>query len=628
MPELEVNDLSLSSLTRIFWGKYSLETMIGLSGIFLVLSLIPQIKQNLGFDPAIIAALVGGYPIITGAIKAIIDNRDITAGLLVSIALIAALLIGEYFAAGEVAFIMLIGELLENRTAAKAWGALKDLVTLVPDTATLLVGHSEKAVPISEIKTGDIILVKAGQRVPVDGIVVRGQAAVNQAPITGEPMAVTKQIGDQVFVGSLNEVGFIEVRATNVGEDTTLSRLIEMVKNAQISKAPVQRLADRWATWLVPTSIGLALLTFLITHDVVRAVTILIVFCPCALVIATPTAIVAGIGNAAKRGILIKDGQVLESAGQVDTVVFDKTGTITKGTPQVASITSFGKLSNDDILYYAAICETRSEHQLAKAILKRYNGDLDNVQFDDYQVFPGQGVLAVIKGKALLLGNRALLSERSIVIPSSMDNNIVALENKGETAVFLAIDNIVQGVIGIEDEIKPEAVTIINELSQIGVKQVAMLTGDNLATAKLIAQKVSINTVFAEQMPEDKYESINKLKASGARVAMVGDGINDAPALAIADVGIAVGVTGTDLAVAASGMTLMSADIGKVKEALSISHKVMITVKQNLWAAATINLVAVVMASLGLLGPVAGAIVHNVGSVIVVGNAARLIRGK
>lgn len=609
-----------------FSPEYMAYVLTGISGMFLVFSWFGWFKVQLGFDPAWFSIAISGFPIVKEAAIGLLTRRDIKAGVLVSIALIAAVAIGEYFAAGEVAFIMMIGELLENRTVAKAKDGIKELLSVVPLKARVRKGGQEVEVAIDEVRVGDLVLVKPGERIPVDGAVISGRSTVNQAAITGESMPVDKSIGDKVFVGSLNQLGVLEVEVTKIGADTTLARVVKLVAEAENNKAPIIRTADIWAMWMVPAALLTALLAYFFTGDIVRAVTILVVFCPCALCLATPTAMMAGIGNAAKKGILVKSGEAMELTGRINAIVFDKTGTLTRGKPKVTEVKSFSSFSEQEILSVAATAEKFSEHPLSQAIIQRAQANgLAVADPDTFQTYLGHGVEAISNGEVIQVGNRRLMNESSVSLSCEVEAFIADVEEKGQTAMLVAVDRSLAGVIIVADPIKEESPEAVKILQENGIKEIWMLTGDNPRTAAAIAAETNIVNYAADQLPEHKGQVVTGLKKRGYQVAMVGDGINDAPALALADVGIAMGANGTDIAVQTADIALMSDDIGKIPQLMRLSRHILRTININILAAMTINFVAVLLASLGIMGPITGALVHNAGSVMVVANSGRLI---
>ncbi|MFZ5643214.1 MAG: heavy metal translocating P-type ATPase [Bacillota bacterium] len=611
----------------VFQKEYLTYFLTAISGLFLVFSWFGLLKEQLGFDPAWVSIIISGVPIIKGAMTGLVTQGDIKAGLLVSIALIASVAAGEYFAAGEVAFIMMIGEILENRTVAKAKSGIKELLNVVPSVARVRRNGEELTVDVEDIKVGDLVLVKPGERIPVDGEVVSGRSSVCQAAVTGESMPIDKSYGDNVYVGSLNQLGALEIRATNVGEDTTLAKVVKMVEEAENNKAPVIRTADRWATWMVPSALLIAALVYIVTGNPIRAVTILIVFCPCALCLATPTAIMAGIGNAAKKGILVKSGVAMELSGKIDTVVFDKTGTLTIGKPEVTEIRCFGGIGESDLLKLVATAEKFSEHPLARAISRKaLEYGIAVPDPDSFLVLLGHGVKAVAGDIHILVGSRKLMEQESVSILTEAEDFINICEQKGETVLLIAVDSTLIGAISVADPVKEDSAVAVKKLKKIGVREIWMITGDNQKVAASIALKTDINNYIGEQLPDDKGNAIKQLKKKGRHVAMVGDGINDAPALAMADVGIAMGVSGTDIAVQTSDIALMSDEINKIPVLIKLSRKVLHTININILVSMLINLFAIVLASIGIMGPIIGALVHNAGSVLVVFNSSRLIK--
>ncbi|WP_255298448.1 heavy metal translocating P-type ATPase [Brevibacillus dissolubilis] len=577
-----------------------------------------------GFDPAWLAVMLCGVPIMTAAVRELWEERQLNSDVLVTIAIIAAVSIGEVFAAAEVAVIMMIGMWMEQRTVGKAASALEKMAALLPDTAHVKRDSGWQEVKLSELTAGDIVLVKPGEKIPVDGIVIEGQAAVDQSALTGESLPVEKQQGDEVFVGTLNKNGVMQIRAEKVGDETTFAQVTRLVADALEKKAPVQRLLDRWAAWLVPASLLLAALVYVATDDVVRAVTILIVFCPCALVLATPTAIMAAVGNAAKNGILIKNGLALEQIGQVNTMLFDKTGTLTQGKLNVTGIAHLG--TNDaDVLRYAAALEQHSEHPLAQAVMEL--ADRRGVEVPDvsqFRVHVGSGIEGWLDGKQVLVGNRKLLAQAGIDL-GNLHEILSEKEAAGQTGILVAVEGEAIGMLTVSDLIRPEASGTVELLRKHGVDEIALLTGDNHGAAQFIAKQAGITTVYAEQFPESKHAHVQKYRNQSRVVAMVGDGINDAPALTAAHVGIAMGANGTQIAAEAADIVLLSNDVSKIAYTVHLGRRTLHVIQQNLLVSTAINAAAVLLAMFGILGPIAGALIHNATSVLVVLNAARLI---
>lgn len=597
-----------------------------ISGLFLLISWLGLLKDILPFDPAMISVIISGTPILTEATKGLITSFDLKANVLVSIALVASVAIGEYFAAGEIAVIMMIGEILEDRTVRKAQESVKKLIQMTPPMARIRTPDGEEEISIEKVNVEDIILVKPGESIPVDGVIIKGHTSINQSIITGESMPVDKTVGDEVFVGTLNQLGVIEIEATKVGEDTSLAKLIRLVKEAENKKAPVVRITDRVATIIVPIAILAAIVTYFLTSDIIRVVTILVVFCPCALVLATPTAIMAGIGNASRKGILIKSGEALEKMGQIDTIAFDKTGTITKGKPEVIDIIPLTPdHTPEEILQWASAAEKFSEHPLGKAVyIKAREKSLDVVDPEEFKIELGHGVVALIDSKNILVGNKKLIKRNGIELTQKQSSTIHFHENQGKTVLMVAVEGSIIGLLTVADKVKSNASEIIRELKGM-VDEVLLLTGDNHDTANSIARQVGIDVVYPEQLPDDKVNVIESQLKDNRNVCMVGDGINDAPALATSNVGVSMGALGADVAIETADIALMSDDIGKIPVLINLSNKVLGTINVNIVVPILINFVAILFAAFGFIGPVVGALIHNVGSVLVVANSSRLI---
>ncbi len=578
-----------------------------------------------GLELSWLAVFLCGVPIAWTALKELFLEKTINSDVLVTIAIVAAVSIGEIFAAGEVALIMMLGMWLENRTVARAASALEEMVQMAPQTARVKREDEWVEIGLAEVVRGDLILVKPGEKVPVDGKVESGQAAINQAALTGESLPVEKRTGDEVFMGTINTNGSIEVLAERVGEETTFAKVTRLVAEAMERKAPVQRLLDKWAAWIVPSSLTLAILMYLFTGDLVRAVTILIVFCPCALVLATPTAIMAGIGSAAKHGILIKSGVALEQIGLVNALLFDKTGTLTEGKLQVTGVARLHSQKQEDVLRLAAALERHSEHPLAQAIVAAgAEQRLELPEVESFLVHPGNGVSGRVGGREVLVGNRRFFSDMG-VSTEELRHLQKEQEQAGQTAVFVASEGKLIGMVSLADRVRVESRDTVGRLRLYGVGEIAMLTGDNKGAAGQIARQAGVTTVFAEQFPEAKYQRVEEYRNRGLVVGMVGDGINDAPALTSAHVGIAMGAGGTQIAAEAADIVIMTDDISKVADAVKLGRKALHVIRQNLIVSSAINAAAIILAMAGILGPVGGAFVHNATSVLVVLNSARLI---
>ncbi len=598
--------------------------LLAVSGVAIACSLAGL--QPLPFDMAWIAIVLCGVPIILEAVIGLVTAFDIKADVLVSMALIASVCIGETFAAGEVAFIMQLGGLLEELTVAKARAGIEKLVHLTPQTARVLRSGGEEVIPAEQVRVGDRIRVLPGESVPVDGVIVLGQTSINQAVMTGESLPVDKTVGDEVSSGTVNQFGAFEMEATKVGEDSSIQRMIRLVQSADAGKAKIVGIADRWATWVVVIALTAAALTWLITGQIIRAVTILVVFCPCALVLATPTAIMAAIGNATKHGFLVREGDALERLAKAKVVAFDKTGTLTYGTPEVTAVVSVSPVFNRETLYrLAAGAEQLSEHPLGKAVVacckKESGGPLPPAE--DFRMIPGRGVCARIEGKAVLAGNPELLREQGAAMspPAEAEGYI----RQGCTVIYLAVDGVFAGYLALSDTLREESEAMIGAISGLGVQPV-LLTGDHESAAKTIAGKLHIGAVRANCLPEDKLAAIGDYQAQGLPVCMIGDGVNDAPALKKADVGIAMGGVGSDIAVDAADIALVDDDVKELPHLIALSQRMMTTIKLNMTFSMALNFVAIVLAIAYVLNPVTGALVHNAGSVLVIINSALLLK--
>lgn len=602
-------------------------TIVG--GVFLGTSLIFMLlKIEVPVDPAWVSVIICGVPLLYLAIWRIIYNKGmskISSALLISIAMIAAIVIGDIFAAGEVAFIMAIGAILEEKTAERSKKGLKELISLAPQQGRKIDNGNEEMINVEDIKVGDILRVLPGEIIPVDGKIISGNTSVDQAIMTGESLPVDKEAGDNVFCVTINRFGAIDMEATKVGEDSSLQKLIRMVKDAENKQAPIQRIADKWATWLVPVALLIAIVTYIVTQDIVRGVTVLVVFCPCALVLATPTAIMAAIGQATKHGIIIKSGEALEKMGKVDTIAFDKTGTLTFGKLEVSDTISFTKeLNEKELLALVASAESRSEHPLGKAIVahaKEQNLVLNDIQ--EFRMEAGKGVHANVSGRNLFCGNKKYLIENGIDIPGQVVDTLDALRNQGKASILVAADGLCVGVIGLSDVLRSTVNEMVAELHDMGT-QTVLLTGDNRSTADYFAKQVGITSVRAELLPEEKVQNIIQLQQMGKSVCMIGDGVNDAPALKMASVGVAMGAMGSDIAVEAAEIALMSDDISKIPYLKRLSNATVHTIKFGISLSLFINFVTILMSFMGWLTPTTGALVHNAGSIHVVLIAALL----
>ena len=596
--------------------------LLVLSGAALALSLagVPFVT-----DWAWVAILLCGVPIVLEAFIGLVTEFDIKADVLVSLALIASVCIGEYFAAGEVAFIMQLGGLLEELTVARARAGIEKLVHLTPQTARVLTPEGEKVLPAEQVRVGDKLRVLPGETVPVDGVILSGQTSIDQAVMTGESLPVDKGPGDPVSSGTVNQFGAFEMAAEKVGEDSSIQRMIRLVQSADAGKAKIVGLADRWATWIVVIALSAAALTWLITAEIIRAVTILVVFCPCSLVLATPTAIMAAIGNATKHGFLVREGDALERLAKVTVVTFDKTGTLTYGTPEVTGVHSAGALSEDQLFALAAGAEQFSEHPLGRAVVRCWKDRRDKAlpQAENFRMLPGRGVEALVEGRQVLAGNQALLEERGVPLGDSGDAQ--GYLDQGAMVIYLAVDGTFAGFLALADTLRQDSAAMVASLHRLGVTPV-LLTGDREAAAKAIAGELGIRQVYGECLPQEKLDRIGAFQEKGQLVCMMGDGVNDAPALKKAHVGIAMGGVGSDIAVDAADIALVDDEVKELPHLIALSRRMMGTIKVNLTFSMALNFVAIVLAMAGILNPVVGALVHNAGSVLVIVNSALLLR--
>lgn len=602
-------------------------TLIG--GVFLLLSFIlPKIGISVTFDPAWITVLISGLPLLYLAIIRIIRNQGISkisSALLISIAMFAAIAIGDLFAAGEVAFIMAIGAILEDMTTERAKKGLKKLIRLAPTQGRKIAEGEEIPIAADEIRKDDILRVLPGETIPVDGVIISGETSIDQSVMTGESLPVDKGVGDEVYCGTINRFGSIDMQATKVGADSSLQKLIRMVQEAENNKAPMQRIADRCASYLVPIALLIAVIAGIATNDIVRAVTVLVVFCPCALVLATPTAIMAAIGQASKHGVIIKSGEALEKMGKADVIAFDKTGTLTLGRLEVSDIIPFEReVSENELLVMAASVESKSEHPLGKAIVSYAKGrGLALAEAKDFKMESGKGVSAIVSGRKIYCGNETYFLENGIALEDTIQERLEQLRMEGKASVLAAEGGMCIGILALSDVIRPEAKAMVAKLHDMNTDTV-LLTGDNRKTADFFAKQVGISEIYAELLPEQKVEKITALQGQNKRVCMIGDGVNDAPALKISDVGAAMGSMGSDIAVEAADIALMSDDISKIPYLKKLADATVKTIKFSITLSMCINFAAVTLSVAGWLTPTTGALVHNAGSCFVVLVAALL----
>lgn len=606
-------------------------TIVG--GVFLAISLILVItgtKVPAYLDPAWVTIIICGLPLLYLAISRLIYEHWISSALLIVMAMFASLYIGEIFAAGEVCFIMALGALLEDYTVERSKRGLADLINLKPQKARILVEENgkiiEKEVEAKDVNINDTIRVLPGETIPADGIIITGDTSVDQSVMTGESLPLDKSVDDEVFAGTLNLYGAIDFKATKVGKDSSLEKLIRMVQEADEKQAPTQRIADKWATWLVPIALAIAIVTYFITGELIRAVTILVVFCPCALILATPTAIMAAIGQATKQGVLIKSGEALEKMGKVDCIGFDKTGTLTYGNLEVSQLISLDEnISEDKLLEYVAVAEQKSEHPIGKAVVNYAKQKMGNIQdVDDFEMIPGKGVKVKYNNDTIYAGNKKLLSDYDMQLDNTASENLDSLRDSGMASIIVALNNKIIGLVGLSDVLRENSAKVVHTLENNLDTSVELITGDNQKAANYFANKIGIKNIHSELLPENKVEVVQQLKDSGKNVCMVGDGVNDAPALKTADVSVAMAGMGSDIAIEAADIALLGDDIEKLPYLKKLSNSTLFTIHLSITISMLINALAIICSVLGLLNPITGALVHNIGSCAVVILAASL----
>ena len=609
-----------------------------LAGLFLLLDGIPHLIKEFGgqrpfqdifsIEPSWLTVIICGFPLVYLSIRRIVYNKGISkisSALLISMAMFAAIAIGDIFAAGEVAFIMALGALLEEATTERAKKGLKKLISLAPVKGRKIQANKEIMVPVESIQSGDYLRILPGETIPVDGRIINGETTVDQSIMTGESIPVDKTIDDDVFGGTINCFGAIDIIATKVGEDSSIQKMIQLIKNAEQKQAPIQRIADIVASRLVPIALMIACIGYLVTGNIIVGVTVLVVFCPCALVLATPTAVMAAIGQATKHGVIIKSGEILETMGKVDTMAFDKTGTLTRGQLAVQSILAVDTdYSEIDILQLAASAEAKSEHPIGKAIVSHaIEQDLEILDTTSFTMSVGKGIIAVIKGRELYCGNERFLEEHNIIVCDSIQKAINVYRSEGKVSVIIADKEHIIGIITLSDIMRNDAINMISAISSLDMTTV-LLTGDSKEAATYIGKKSGVSEIHAELLPGEKVSIIESLQGKHHKVCMVGDGINDAPAMKTADVSIAMGTIGSDIAIETADIALMSDDLSKIPYIKRLSDATIKTIKFSIALSMVINCIAIILSLLEVLTPTTGALVHNVGSCLVVLIAARL----
>ena len=609
-----------------------------LAGLFLLLDGIPHLIEEFSgqrpfqnifpFEPSWVTVIICGFPLVYLSIRRIVYNKGISkisSALLISMAMFAAIAIGDIFAAGEVAFIMALGALLEEATTERAKKGLKKLILLAPVKGRKIQDNKEMMVPVESIQSGDYLRILPGETIPVDGLIINGETTVDQSIMTGESIPVDKTIDDDVFGGTINCFGAIDIIATKVGKDSSIQKMIQLIRNAEQKQAPIQRIADTVASRLVPIALLIACIGYIVTGNIIVGVTVLVVFCPCALVLATPTAVMAAIGQATKHGVIIKSGEILETMGKVDTLAFDKTGTLTCGQLSVQSILAVDtEYSETDILQLAASAEAKSEHPIGKAIVSHAIGqDLEILDTTSFTMSIGKGVIAVIKGITLYCGNERFLEEHNITVDERVQQTVNIYRSEGMVSVIIADKEHIIGVIALSDTMRRDTADMLSAVSSLAMKTV-LLTGDSKETATYIGKKAGILEIYAELLPGEKVNIIEELQRENHKVCMVGDGINDAPAMKTADVSIAMGSIGSDIAIETADIALMSEDLSKIPYIKQLSDATIKTIKFSIALSMVINCIAIILSLIEVLTPTTGALVHNVGSCLVVLIAARL----
>jgi P-type Cu+ transporter len=622
-PQQIRHDRSFATLRLAFVGLVAVIALVEIAGESL--GLLRGVEELVPWPLALVAVALGGYPIFRRAFLGL-RSRQVNIDLVMSVGILAAAVIGEFLSAALIVFFVSVAHSLEDVTTGWAHHAIQELVALVPRTARVKRAQGEEDIPVEVLRLGDIVIVRPGERIAVDGVILAGHASVNQAPITGESLPVEKNQADSVFAGTVNELGYLEVQAQRVGEETTLGRIIHLVEEAEAQKAPVQRFADRFSAMFLPLVLTLAGLTLLFSHHLLAAIAVLVAACPCAVGLATPLSVVAAVGAGARRGVLMKGGLSLETLAKVDTLLIDKTGTLTHGRPRITDVVSFDGVTEDEVLGLAAALEHYSEHPLAMAVQDAAaEHGLSNQAAGVDEIVPGRGIKGHLGDSALLLGTRRLLEEEGISLSEAGVRQVTALEADGKTVLLLARAGTMLGLLAAADTLRAEVPEAIRQIRQLGVQRILLLTGDNESIARTIARQAGIAEVEANLLPAEKIAAVRKLQAEGRRVAMIGDGVNDAPALTQADVGIAMGAAGTDVALEAADVALMRDDWAQVPEAIRLGRRTYRTIRQNMLFGMVFNILVMGLAAAGFIAPVIAATSQAVPDVAVALNAARLL---
>ncbi len=610
-------------LRLLFVGFVSLMALIEIAGESL--GLLRGVEELVPWPLALAVVVIGGYPIFRGAFLGL-KQRRINTDAVMSVGILAAAAIGEFIGAALIVFFVMAAHLLEEKTTGRARRAIAELAALSPRMARVKREAGEEEVAVNSLAVGDVVLVREGEQIPIDGRVVAGQASVNQAPITGESLPVEKNPGDEVFAATVSERGYLEISVERVGEATTLGRIIHLVEEAEAQKSPVQRFADRFSAAFLSLVLTLSALTLLVSHHLVAAIAVLVAACPCAVGLATPLSVVAAVGAGARRGLLIKGGLALETLAKVDTLVVDKTGTLTSGRPEVTDIVSFEENNQDSILAMAAALEQRASHPLASAVLlEAERRGLLTLELEAIEMLASRGIVGYFARHRWLLGSRRLLREQDITLSEDQEQRIATLEQEGKTVLLLARASRVAGALAVADPIRAEAASALAEVRHLGIRRIVLLTGDNERVATAIASVAGISEVEANLLPEDKIAAVKRLQAEGRCVLMVGDGINDAPAITQANVGIAMGGIGTAVAQEAADLALLRDDWTAVPQAIRLARRTSRTIRQNIFFGIGFTMLIMGLAATGVIGPILAAASQSVPDVAVALNASRLL---
>jgi Cu+-exporting ATPase len=610
------------------WAFVSIVALLTLAGLVAErVGVVDAVVVRIPAWLAVAAVLAGGYPIFGNVIRAL-RRRAVTSHALMTLGIVGALAIGQYGAAAVIVFFMRLADFIEGYTTERSRQAIKELLKLAPETARVERDGQTFEVPAEQVRPGEVVLVKSGDRIPVDGVVLEGRAAVNESSITGESIPLQKAPGAEVFAATICDRGTLRVRVQRVGKDTTFGQILRLVEQAEANKAPVQRFADRFTAYYIPVVIAIALATYAISGNATAAVATVLVACSCAIAMATPTTVLSAVGWAARRGIVVKGGRYLEALAKVDVLVMDKTGTVTIGRPEITDVLSLGGATEESLLGAVASLEQRSEHPLADGIVRGV--EKAGLSFESptkFEVHPGEGVTGDVGGEGVMCGTERLLARLGVEVPDAIRQRVAALASEGKSVVLVARSGRLAGLVALADTLRPEVAAAVEQIRALGIRRILLLTGDREPAAAAVAAQLGIE-YEAELLPVEKIRAVERLQRDGHVVAMVGDGINDAPALAQADVGIAMGVAGTDAAIEAAHVALMRDDWQMVPEAISLGRRAFRVIAQNLWFTAAYNAVGILLAATGWLPPVGAAAAQSLPDVVVMLNSTRLLRSR